>query len=185
MNQQDYQQIPPVKLRQQLTLVFQEPKLLGMTGKQAIAYPLHLRKLNALEIDQRLGQWTERLQIPGDWLDKSEIQLSLAQKQWIAIVRALVIQPQILLLDEATTALETGQLDRLCQTLNQDTHAPAITLITSRNLQLAQQLECNRLWHLHQGRLLRDQLSHEINWIEFQAQIQQAKQQAAEIWGED
>ncbi len=43
-------QIPIQKLRKQIVFVSQEPKLLGMKVKEALAYPLVLRKIPPQEI---------------------------------------------------------------------------------------------------------------------------------------
>jgi predicted ABC-type transport system involved in lysophospholipase L1 biosynthesis ATPase subunit len=76
------QQIPVIELRQEMTLVPQESKLLGMTVRQALAYPLQLRKLSQKTIQQRLMTWTEQLHLPEDWLERNELQLSVGCRTW-------------------------------------------------------------------------------------------------------
>lgn len=90
----------PVTLRRQIAWLPQQPRLLGMTGKEAIAYPLQLQGLNNSEIQQRLETWLNILQIPLPWLERREDKLSQPAAQAIALVRALVTQPQLLLLDD-------------------------------------------------------------------------------------
>lgn len=50
-------QIPVVQLRQQIVLVLQESKLLGMTVEQALEYPLALRQIEKKAIRERLQHW--------------------------------------------------------------------------------------------------------------------------------
>ena len=52
LENQEYHQIPIIKLRQEVTLVHQEFKLLGMTVREALAYPLVLRGLSKQKIQE-------------------------------------------------------------------------------------------------------------------------------------
>ncbi len=89
----------PIALRRQIAWLPQQPRLLGMTGKKAIAYPLQLQGLNSSEIQQRLETWIDILKIPLPWLEQREEQLSQPAIQAIALVRSLVMEPQLILLD--------------------------------------------------------------------------------------
>ncbi|OUL26324.1 ATP-binding cassette domain-containing protein [Nostoc sp. 106C] len=182
LENQEYHQIPVVQLRQVVTLVLQEFKLLGMTVEQALAYPLVLRGLPKQTIQQRVSHWVEQLHIPNDWLERTEVQLSAGQRQLVAIARALVIQPKILLLDEPTSALDAGTASRLMEVLTQMalTHDTTI-LMVNHQLELAQ-LFCTRLLHLEKGRLLADQTASEINWFNLRASLTHAEAQASEEW---
>jgi D-methionine transport system ATP-binding protein len=113
LENQEYRQIPAIALRRQVTLVLQESKLLGMSVREALAYPLKLRGLSASEILQQQSYGMEMLHIPQQWLDRTELQLSMGQRQLVAIARALVIQPKILLLDEPTASLSTKSKETL------------------------------------------------------------------------
>ncbi|WP_413163204.1 ABC transporter ATP-binding protein [Capilliphycus salinus ALCB114379] len=178
---ENYNKIPVVELRKQITLVFSTPKLLGMTVKDAIGYPLKLRGLSKDEINQRLTQWTERLEIPNEWLNRTEVQLSSGQLQKIAIARALVIQPKILLLDEAITGLDVGNQTKILnilQTLAED----KITLIfATHHLDLIQDW-ANQLWYLSPGKIVQNTPTRQVDWQALKQQFIDAQKQEAQDW---
>jgi D-methionine transport system ATP-binding protein len=176
---QDYTQIPIIQLRQQVVMVNQEIRLLGMTVKDALAYPLKLRGLAKAEIQQKVSFWVEQLQIPDGWLERSEVQLSLGQKQLVAIARAIITQPPILLLDEPTSALDVGTAERVLQILNQQLENTAIIFV-SHQFELFQQ-SCvvyhprYRLLYLANGRLISNQPANQVDWVDLKAKIIQAE----------
>jgi D-methionine transport system ATP-binding protein len=179
---QDYQKMPVLELRQQVTLVLQDSKLLGMTVKEAIAYPLKLRGMKSPQIQERVSTWMDRLHLPTEWLERTEMQLSAGQRQLVALCRALVIEPSILLLDEPTSALDVGRAEHLLQVLAQVALNTETTLImVNHQLDLAQQF-CNRLLYLHKGILLEDLPEEQIDSNRLRSAIVQAEAEAALEW---
>jgi D-methionine transport system ATP-binding protein len=176
------QQIPVIELRQQITLVSQESKLLGMTVRQALEYPLHLRKLPPQTIQQRLITWTEQLHLPEDWLGRNELQLSVGQRQWVAITRALMIQPKILLLDEPTSALDAGRGAHLLTVLTNVAQNQEMTiLMVNHQLEMAEQF-ASRVLYLQNGRLIHDRPIHQIDWVDLKQNLIDAETSAADEW---
>lgn len=175
-------QIPVIQLRQQIVLVPQEPKLLGMSAQETLAYPLTLQKLPLKEIRQRVETWRNALQIPQEWLERNELQLSLGQRQLISIARGLIMQPKILLLDEPTSALDVGIANHLLTLLNQLTEDGHTTIImVNHQLELMQNF-AHRILYLETGRLQEDVAANQSNWQRLQAKLLQKKIQEAEEW---
>lgn len=179
---QNISHIPVLQLRKQITLVPQESKLLGMTVRQALEYPLHLRNLPRHTIQQRLMTYIESLRIPEEWLDRTEVQLSVGQRQWVAIARALMIQPKLLLLDEPTSALDAGRGGHLMNVLTEIAHTQPLTIVmVNHQLDMAQHF-ASRVLYLQQGKLLHDRPSDQIDWAKLKQNLVDAETMAAEEW---
>ena len=78
------------------------------------------------------------------------INLSGGQKQLIAVARALLKQPKLLILDEATSAMDTDKENYIIQLLNKIKSYTAIILITHR-LHILRNL-VDRIYVLENGR---------------------------------
>jgi D-methionine transport system ATP-binding protein len=153
---------PAPMLRQQIQMVPQEPRLLGMNVEQALAYPLQLQKLPNAQIQQRVQDWCQRAGVPEEWRSRQELELSVGQRQWVSLVRGLVAQPQILLLDEPTSALDPGRIDQFVAVLKT---VQCTVLMVSHQLSIVEQL-CDRILWIDQGNLRLDSPTTTANWSE-------------------
>src|SRR5512143_975245 len=97
-------QLPPEK--RGFGMVFQNYALFPhMTVFGNIAFGLQLRRRPAEEIRARVRQMLDLVQLPG-FEDRYPGQLSGGQQQRIAIARALILQPRLMLLDEPLSNLD-------------------------------------------------------------------------------
>ena len=134
---QPLEKIPIIDLRQQIVLVPQEPKLLGMSVNEALSYALKLQNISKAEINQRLQKWKSRLSIPNQWLERYESELSLGQRQIIGITRGLIIEPKILLLDEPTSSLDSLKANQIIKLLTNITqYTQTAIVIVSHDLEV-------------------------------------------------
>ncbi|GAB4235648.1 MAG: amino acid ABC transporter ATP-binding protein [Stanieria sp.] len=180
--QQSIAEIPVLQLRQRIVLVPQEAKLLGMTVQDAIAYPLVLQKLPTSEINSRVATWRSALKIPDQWSERHELQLSVGQKQLVAIARALVMQPNLLLLDEPTSALDFGTANHLLEVLEQLSSAGHTTIMMiSHQLELIKSF-ANRILYLESGQLTEDVAANSANWQRLQEKLLMAETQSTQEW---
>lgn len=181
-NNQPLGSMMKIQLRQQVVLLLQEPKLLGMSVHQALVYPLSIQGLPPGEIKRRLEYWITTLGIPREWLSRQELQLSLGQKQLVAIARALVMQPKILLLDEPTSALDVGRCAHLMDVLKTlSANSELAIVMVNHQLELAQEFS-DRLLYLSKGKLLQDTPTAEVDWHELRQRIIQTEAQARKEW---
>jgi D-methionine transport system ATP-binding protein len=165
LNSENIQEIPIQTLRRRVMLIPQEPSLLGMNVHEALSYPLKLQNLPQSEIDARSQKWIDKLQIDRQLLNRSELELSLGQRQWIAIARALIMEPEVILLDEPTSALDRGLSYLLLEILAELTQSlqPVTVVMINHQLDLVQTW-CDRLICLHKGELVQDAEVSLVNW---------------------
>jgi D-methionine transport system ATP-binding protein len=181
-NGADYRSIHPVTLRKQIVLVSQEPKLLGMKVREALAYPLQLQSLGAEEIKQRIVTIAEQLEIPTDWFDRLESQLSVGQKQLVSIARGLITRPKILLLDEPIANLDFHTAEKILNYITELAQSQQMGLIiVNHQLELAAQVS-DRLLYLQDGKLLINKASNLVNWSNLQQQIKAAENESIAEW---
>ena len=181
LENKEYRQIGAIELRRQITLILQESKLLGMSVREALAYPLKLRGVNSSNIAERISGAIAQLHIPQEWLTRTELQLSVGQKQLVAIARAIILQPKILLLDEPTSALDAGKAHHLVQVLTELTNSQTTILMVNHQLEIAQEFATRVLYFQH-GKLLQDAMCDRINWGEMRQKLIKAEAQAEQEW---
>ncbi|WP_330204962.1 ABC transporter ATP-binding protein [Cyanobacterium sp. Dongsha4] len=153
-----------LEFRRQVVLIPQESKLLGMNVKSALSYPLQLQGLSEKEIQARLIYCLQEFNFIESWLEKGESELSLGQKQLVAIARAIIMQPSVLLLDEPTSALDKGNAHWLREKLQVWNEEKKMTVIViNHDLEWVKNFAQRVIW-LDKGRIKKDLSAKLVDW---------------------
>lgn len=100
----DMSRVPPY--RRDVGMVFQNYALFPhMTAAENIAFPLQMRRVGRSEIRRRVAEALALVKLEAHG-DRYPRQLSGGQQQRIALARAVVFQPRLLLMDEPLGALD-------------------------------------------------------------------------------
>lgn len=123
---------------QRMTMVFQRPQMLKKTVYDNIAYPLKLRHYAKSEIQRRVDEAMAQLEITALARQYAH-KLSGGESQKVALARALVFAPELVLLDEPMSGIDSGALQLLEDVLVDYVHRQGATviMITHNDLQAA------------------------------------------------
>lgn len=137
--------------RDNLGFVFQDFNLLdSLSLKDNIFLPLVLAGCKAAEMEKRLGPLADRLGIR-DILEKFPYEVSGGQRQRTAVARALITNPQILLADEPTGALDSKASDRLLRIFADVNEGGQTILMVTHSIQAASR--AGRVMFIKDGRV--------------------------------
>lgn len=139
-------------LRRRVGMVFQSPNVLPVSIERNLRLPLEvLHSLSAGELDHRVEQalrdvhlWDE----VKDRLGSPAATLSGGQQQRLCLARALALEPEILLLDEPTAALDTRAAQQI-EALISELAERYTVVVVSHNLGQTQRIA-------HHAFMLRD-----------------------------
>ena len=140
--------------RQNLGFVFQDFNLLDtLTLKDNIFLPLVLSGKKYTEMESRIAPIAEQLGI-SKLLNKYPYEVSGGQKQRAAVARALITQPQLILADEPSGALDSRSTDELLGLFNAINDNGQTIVMVTHDPQMASY--CSRLILLKDGVILED-----------------------------
>ena len=130
--------IDPIELRQKVSYCFQAPTLFGETVRDNLQFSYDIRDM---DFDEELAKdLLSHVQLPKSYLDKDITTLSGGEKQRVALIRNVQFRPDILLLDEITSALDSDTRKIIWEWLNQYRKENNVTVIIVSHIKKEQQL---------------------------------------------
>lgn len=138
--------------RARIGFIFQAFHILPyLTVLQNVVLPLELLALSRSQREPRALQWLERCGIAA-LAQRYPRELSGGELQRIAIARALVHEPALVLADEPTGNLDAATAAQILALLRQQVHASGASAILITH-SLAAAHSADRIWRLQAGRL--------------------------------
>ncbi len=126
--------------RRRMGFVMQDPYMLRGTVLDNVAYGLKLRGVGRAEARERVGACLARLGLEGFEARKAGA-LSGGEAKRVALARALVLEPEVLLLDEPTANVDRGQVRRVEDEIRRAQQERGATVIlTTHDLDQARRL---------------------------------------------
>ncbi|MEO8476704.1 MAG: amino acid ABC transporter ATP-binding protein [Actinomycetota bacterium] len=143
-------------IRRQIGIVFQSFNLFPhMTVMRNVTLaPVKVLKLAASDADSRARELLDRFGL-ADKADEFPDRLSGGQQQRVAIVRALAMQPDIMLLDEVTSALDPELVAEVLDVIRELAAGGMTMLIATHEMGFARDI-ASRVCFLDEGVILED-----------------------------
>lgn len=144
------------KMRQKIGMVFQSYDLFPHKTvlENILLAPVKVQKRNYSEAKKEADKLLERVGLK-DRMDDYPRQLSGGQKQRVAIVRALIMHPEILLLDEITAALDPEMVREVLEVVLSLAKAGSTMLIVTHEMAFAKAI-ADRVLFLENGKIVEE-----------------------------
>jgi polar amino acid transport system ATP-binding protein len=155
-------QVDVNRVRQRIGIVFQAFNLFPhMTVLRNITLgPRQALKLSQSEAERRADELLDRFGL-GDKRDEFPDRLSGGQQQRVAIVRALAMRPQLMLLDEVTSALDPELVAEVLNVIRELASEGMTMLIATHEMGFARDI-AQRVCFLDEGRIAEEGVPGQI-----------------------
>ena len=140
--------------RQKMGMVFQHFNLfphMTILRNMTLA-PIHVKHMPKAEAEQKAHALLERVGL-GDRAEAYPIQLSGGQKQRVAIVRALMMEPEVMLFDEPTSALDPEMVGEVLEVMKELAQEGMTMVVVTHEMGFAREVG-NRVLFMADGKLV-------------------------------
>ena len=148
--------------RQKMGMVFQQFNLFENMNvmRNLTAAPIKIRKMPKEEAEEKARKLLQRVGLI-EKADAYPSQLSGGQKQRIAIVRALMMDPEVMLFDEPTSALDPEMIGEVLDVMKALAESGMSMIVVTHEMRFAREVSSRTLF-LDGGHIEEDKPSHEL-----------------------
>ncbi len=150
------------KHRQKMGMVFQHFNLfphMTILDNMTLA-PVKVKHMDQKEAEEKARKLLERVGL-SDRADAYPVQLSGGQKQRVAIVRALMMEPEVMLFDEPTSALDPEMVGEVLDVMKELARDGMTMVVVTHEMGFAKEVG-NRVLFMADGLLLEEGTPDEV-----------------------
>jgi energy-coupling factor transport system ATP-binding protein len=149
-------------IRRKIGIVFQNPdnQFIGATVRDDIAFGLENHQIDPLEMDAIIEKYAREVGM-SEYLNHEPTRLSGGQKQRVAIAGILAMEPEILILDEATSMLDPEGKEEI-NSLVKQLHKENNMTILSITHDVEEVLKSDHVIVMFEGRIVKDGLPSKV-----------------------
>ncbi|MCF8018918.1 MAG: ABC transporter ATP-binding protein [Vallitaleaceae bacterium] len=138
-------------LMKKITYLSQTPYLMRCSVYENIIYPLKIRNVDSKIIERKAFEIMEELQV-AELRDQLATQLSGGESQKVALARALVFDPEVLLLDEPTASIDPATIEIIEEAIKKRNKIQNMTIIMiSHNMDQVKRM-CDEVVYMRKGK---------------------------------
>ena len=148
--------------RQNMGMVFQQFNLFNNMNvmKNLTAGPVRIKGMDRAEAEAKALELLGRVGL-ADRADAYPSQLSGGQKQRIAIVRSLMMDPEVMLFDEPTSALDPEMIGEVLDVMKNLAESGMTMIVVTHEMRFAREVSSRTIF-LDGGHIEEDKPSHEL-----------------------
>lgn len=144
------------KMRRNIGMVFQHFNLINnlTVMDNLILAPMKLRLMKRTEAEKRAKELLKHIGL-SDKADAFPASLSGGQKQRIAIIRAMMLSPEVLLFDEPTSALDPESIGDVLSLIWELAHKGMTIMIVTHEMSFAKEI-ATRIVFIDKGKIIEE-----------------------------
>jgi len=149
-------------IRQKIGMVFQKFNLFNhITVKENITLaPIKLKLLTEDEAEKKASQLLDFIKL-SDKIDQYPTKLSGGEQQRVAIIRSLMLSPELLLFDEPTSALDPEMINEVLELMKNIADDGMTMVVVSHEMNFARAF-ANKVIFMNNGKIMEEGTPKEI-----------------------